>query len=250
MTTPQDDRRVGKRRTRGYGTGSVCQLQNGKYAAAFALPNGKRKTVYGKTKSEVQSKLLDARIKVSQGVVVPTGKETLARFLERWLRDTTRHRVRASTLERYRGDVLLHIVPELGTLRLNEVTPSRVQGMINKLQAKGLSPASIRHVRAVLRRALQQALHEGLLAQNSAKLVETPRVVKQPVKALTPEDARELLLAFRDHPLEVAVTVALASGLRQGNFSDYAGLMSTSPAASSRSTANSRERAATASSPS
>jgi len=80
-------------------------------------------------------------------------------------------RVTAATLTHYRGDARLYIIPALGRLKLSEVTPARVQAMLNGLATRGLGPSTERHCRAVLRVALGQAQREGRIGQNAAKLV-------------------------------------------------------------------------------
>src|SRR6185437_14376030 len=79
-------------------------------------------------------------------------------------------------------------------------------------------PRGVAHVRAVLRVALGQAMHEGLIGQNAAKLVTVPRQSKRKVAPLPPAEARVLLDAFKGHDLEALVTVALGTGLRQGEL--------------------------------
>ncbi len=202
---------------RGNGEGSVYQRLDGLWVAAYRKPNGRRGWFYGKTRKEVADKLQQAQAALNEGTPVPVGnRETVARFLERWLRDVAPHRVRDTTLADYRGDIRRHILPALGRLRLQELTPARVQRFINELSAQGLGPDTVQHVRAVLRVALGQAQREGILGQNPAKLVEVPKVKREEVPALRPIDAKALLDAFTGHDYEALVTLTLATGLRQG----------------------------------
>ncbi len=203
---------------RANGEGSLFKRSDGRWCATIIEPSGRRRYLYGKTRQDVKGKLHTAQENVKKALPVVTSSETLAHFLERWLRDVAPNRLRPATLERYRGDVRLHILPALGRLRLAEVTPPAVQAFVNGLDAGGLSPASIRHARAVLRVALQHALREGSIGQNSAKLVDTPRAARKPVAALAPEDARALLATFAGHSLEELVITALATGLRMGEL--------------------------------
>jgi len=47
--------------------------------------------------------------------------------------------------------------------------------------AAGLSPRTVQYVRAVLRRALGQAVKWSLVSRNVATLVDPPRSVRKPV---------------------------------------------------------------------
>jgi integrase len=56
----------------------------------------------------------------------------------------------------------------------------------------------------------------GYVSRNVAALVDPPRVTRPEIRPLTPDQARMLLAAARDHRHGALVTVALALGLRQG----------------------------------
>src|SRR5205085_1470719 len=151
-----------------------------------------------------------AQQNVKQSLPVPSTRETVGVFLERWLADVAPNRVRRTTLARYTLDVRRHLLPELGRLKFHELTPQRLQALISQLAASGLGPRSIAHSRAVLRVALSQAQKEGLVGQNVAKLVTTPRAKAKPVPPLAPADAKALLEAFAGHVLEPLIITALA----------------------------------------
>jgi integrase len=213
--------------------GSIYQRKDGRWVGSVTLPDGRRKDVYGKTRDAVRAAMQTTQGDVQRGVVIPTGRETVEQFLERWLTDVAKQRVRASTFDRYRRDVCHHIIPTLGKKRLSELTPRLVQQFLNDLttsatpkgrgkrQAKPqapLGPRGVAHTRAVLRNALQRAVREGLVAQNVAKLVDVPRNEPKPVAAITPDDARAILDAFSGHDYEGLVTLALATGMRCGEL--------------------------------
>ena len=204
---------------RGNGEGGIYQRKSdGKWCAALLLPDGKKRVLYGRTRAEAKDKLHTAQEDVKQARPVAANRETLAAFLDRWLKGAAAKRVRATTLRRYEMDVRLHIVPALGKLKLPDVTPKAVQAMLDGLSAKGLAPLSVRNVRAALRVALEQAIRERLFGINNAKSVDLPRAARKRVVALTPDAARAILSAFNGHPYEALVTLALATGLRQGEL--------------------------------
>jgi integrase len=74
----------------------------------------------------------------------------------------------------------------------------------------------VQYVRAVLRRALNQALKWGYISRNVAVLVEVPRVEKRSATLLNPEEGQRLLAAVAGHRLEALYHVALLMGLREG----------------------------------
>jgi integrase len=64
--------------------------------------------------------------------------------------------------------------------------------------------------------ALNTAIRRRLVTVNAATLIDAPRTVSREIQPLTPDQARALLIASRDQPLEDSVTVALGCGLRPG----------------------------------
>ncbi len=205
-------------RTRANGDGAIYKRPDGRWTGRYFDADGKRHDLYGKNRGDVKDKLDRAQENVRKALPVLVARETVAQFMDRWLRDVAAQRVRETTLERYQGDVRLHIVPKLGKRKLTEVTPAVAQAFLNELHAEGLGARSVAHCRAVLRVALGRALREGLVGQNVAKLVDVPRETPKPVDALTPGDARALLDAFKGHEYEALITVALATGMRQGEL--------------------------------
>lgn len=58
----------------------------------------------------------------------------------------------------------------------------------------------------------------GLVPRNVATLEDPPRTVRQPVSALTPEEARRFTEAARGDTHEAVFAVALGLGLRIGEI--------------------------------
>lgn len=80
----------------------------------------------------------------------------------------------------------------------------------------GYSPNTVRIIRAVLRRALRQAEREGLVLRNVAALSGAPRVRGDEGRALTVEQARQLIAEAAATRHEALLTVMLAYGWRRG----------------------------------
>ncbi len=99
---------------------------------------------------------------------------------------------------------------------LADVTPSRIQTLMNAKLAEGLNPRTVTYIRDVLSHALNQAVRWNMLPRNVAPLVKAPKAVKREMTVFTPEQARAFLDAVRGDRLEALYTVALALGLRQG----------------------------------
>ena len=80
----------------------------------------------------------------------------------------------------------------------------------------GLSPRTVQYARAVLRKALNQALRWGLVPRNVATLVDPPRSKRHEIVFFAPDQANAFLDTARGDRLEALYRVALSLGLRQG----------------------------------
>jgi integrase len=69
---------------------------------------------------------------------------------------------------------------------------------------------------AVLRKALTDAVRDGLLTRNPVLVVQPPRVTSTKVVPLTPDEARRLLAAGETSRLRALWLVLLGLGLRRG----------------------------------
>ena len=109
---------------RGHGEGSIFQRSDGRWAASISLEGRKRKTLYGKTRKEVQEKLKTALHEQQQGTLMTVPRQTVEQFLRYWLEDVHKPSIRIRTYVRYEGMLRLHFIPVLGHLQLLKLSPS------------------------------------------------------------------------------------------------------------------------------
>ena len=199
-----------------YGDGSVYRRKSDGQWCASIFTGGRRKYLYGKTAAEVKAKLAAARAELNKGRLPSRRAPTVAEFLDSWLETSVRPRVRPLTYAGYKVNVEKHLLPLIGKIRLDQLTPLHVQEMMNNRLASGLSTKSVAYIHQVLRTALGLAVRWDMVSRNVARLVDRPRVERKPINPLTPDEARRFLEAIRGHRLEALFSVALALGLRQG----------------------------------
>ncbi|MDO8751537.1 MAG: site-specific integrase [Dehalococcoidia bacterium] len=200
---------------RGNSEGSIVQRKDGRWCARVSLPNGGRKSYYGKTRLEASKKLQQAQRTLADGLPVAGERQTTGDFLEAWLRDSAAPRVRPKTLKGYADMVRLHIVPVVGRIPLARLNPQNVEAVLASVSAKGLSARTVGRCRDVFRNALNHALKHGLVGRNVAALADAPTAPAREITALMPNAARRVLAAVKGDRLEPLFTVALACGLRQ-----------------------------------
>ena len=202
---------------RGNNEGGIYKRESdGLWCASVSVESGKRKVLYGKTREDVASKLVTALNDVKNGLTLPSYRMTLGAFLEQWLADVVWQRNRPSTAQGYEFYVRKYIIPALGRHQIRKLTPQQVQRFLNETHAKGLAPRTVQYIRAILRRALNQALRWELVARNVATLADPPPGRSPEMRPLTTADARQFLAAARGHRHEHLFAVLLGTGLRIG----------------------------------
>lgn len=127
-----------------------------------------------------------------------------------------RPRIRPSTYRRYEQLVRTFLIPQLGKVRLSQLKPMQVQGVLNRASGSGLKPMTVHHIRAVLRTALNDALRWDLVTRNAAALAESPRQRRSEVAFLDADQARGFLASLGDDRYGPLYVLAMALGLRQG----------------------------------
>ncbi len=212
MSTAQKRRRV-------RGEGGVRQRVDGRWEACLHLPDGRRTYHYAKTQKEVRDWLVARRRELQLGEYTPPDRQTLGEFLQHWLTDSVKVRVRPKTYSSYESLVRVHVMPTpLARRPLQGLTPQELQAWLNARVESGTSPRLAQYIHAVLRSALEQAYKWLMVPRNIAKLVDPPRVQRHEVQPLTPEQAGRLLRAAEEDRLYALYAVAVALGLRQGEI--------------------------------
>jgi integrase len=208
---------------RGSGEGSIFRRADGLWAATIVVGyngSGKRlsRTVYGKTKGEVQAKLSILHSQRATGTLTKADRMTVAAYLATWLNDYSRPRVRETTSLSYASVIRAQIAPRIGGVVLQSLTPLHVQGLHSGMEREGCSPRMRQLTHAVLRTALKRALRMGLVVRNVCDAVDPPRVTRREIIPLDRTQAQRLIDAGSADRFDAIYVLALTTGLRQGEL--------------------------------
>ena len=152
----------------------------------------------------------------------------LGEYLDQWMVQQ-RLRLQPRTWDAYRLTVDAYIAPTLAEISLDALGPAAIEQLYGELLAHGgrgdrpLSLATIRHVHAVVNKALADAVRMDLLVSNPADRVTLPRRdlrgdAPATVQAWTAEEARGFLRRTRDDVHASLWAVALGTGMRRGEL--------------------------------
>jgi integrase len=212
---------MAKKRQRGNGAGTVYARRNkeGKitgYRGSYFTPDGKRRYVSAKRKTECERKLRDAMTDGDRGLIFDAANQSVSEYMTRWLEDFAKANLASRTYHNYKLQIREHIVPALGKMKLSKLDTPNIQALYTaKLQA-GLKPASIRYIHAVLHCALEKAIDLRLIARNPAASARPPKIYQEEITPLDREQAHVLLEAAEGDRFECLYVLSLTCGLRMG----------------------------------
>jgi integrase len=154
------------------------------------------------------------------GMVYETGKLTVGDYLDRWLRDSVKGTVKETTYANYSYITRVHISPALGRVKLKNLTPAHVRGFYGEKARTNLSAATVKKMHVVLRRALSQAVSDGVIPRNAADNVKPPRASApgEEIRPLNSVECCAFLEASRGERLEALYVLAVHCGLREGEL--------------------------------
>lgn len=206
------------------GEGSISKRTDGRYMARYTV-NGKRKAIYGATHEEVRIKLNEILNEIAKGTYVEPKKDTLETWLNEWLVTYALPTVKQSTYISYEGYVRLHLVPELGNIKLSALSTEQIQRFFNKKKRdnngkKGLSPKTLRNIYNMFNATLEQAVNSKQIATNPLHGVKLPSAEKKEIEILSAEEQAILQHAVfsSDELPAFGIIFTLSTGVRLGEL--------------------------------
>ena len=220
---------------RANGEGSIRKRSDGRwegrYTAGYDPETGKRitKNVLAKTQAEVKEKLAKAIEESKKLDIVRSDEYTVAEWLRLWYELYAKPNIRPTTADSYHRGIESHVIPRIGEIKLKELTSRDIQKMYkdlqengrlrkSKKQQNGLSNATVRGIHMMLHNALDRAVKERLILRNPTEDCIIPKIQKQEMNILHPEDMKAYLEAAEHRGLLPMFYLELVSGLRKGEL--------------------------------
>jgi integrase len=175
-----------------------------------------------RTKREAQAALSEALAAYRAGTLVESSKLTLGAFLDEWL-PTMAGNLEPNTHEVYGHYARAYVKPKLGHVRLQQLTATNLRGFYTELAAsggrrgQGLKPKTVKNVHALIHRALEDAVDQGLMTRNVAapRSARPPKLEKIERGVWAPESLRAFLAAMAADRLAALWLLLATTGLRR-----------------------------------
>jgi integrase len=203
--------------------GTITSRSPGSYRIRYSLGRdpvtGKRRfgtaTVRG-TRKQAEKELVRLLRTVDTGEHVDPTRITAGDWLRLWV-DALKTEVSPKTHERYAEIVRCYLLPAIGSVQLQRLTPTDIQRGYNNFDRKP-SPRTRRHIHRILKSALARAIEQQVLARNPATNLRLPKVEKKPITALTVEQTKVLLAQIAHTAAFWPTLIAVATGMRRGEI--------------------------------
>ena len=210
------------------GASSIYEGSDGKWHGRVTVgvkDDGRpdRRHIERKTEGEVINAVRDLERQRDAGKVRKPGRVwTVEKWLRHWVENIAAPAVRRTTMVGYRSSVYNHLIPGIGSHRLDKLEPEHLEKLYAKLQlpkgngGEGLAAATVHLAHRTLRVALGEAVRRGRIVENVAKVAQPPRMDEDEIVPFTMQEARKILDTAASVRNGARFVVALTLGLRRG----------------------------------
>lgn len=183
----------------------------------------KYKSIYGQTYSEVKSKLKKISYNTDMNESYSEAKYTFADILQKW-QNTNKIKHKGTTEDKYKRLIEQHIVPELGSYYVNDLSSEIINIFLEKKLSSGrldnkggLSSSYVRTLSIIIKSALQYAEEENYCAPFKHYIYK-PQLQKKELKILSQTTQNEYIkyLTANICNVNIGILLSLYAGLRIG----------------------------------
>jgi integrase len=204
----------------------------GSWHLRIELPRGadgkrrQKKVTFKGTQRAAEKEWARLQADANAGALLPATKETVESYVGAWLKKRAADGISPRTLETWGTMARAYVIPQLGKIPLEKLTPRQVEEFYTFLRSAarvrgkgGLSGRSVHHVHRFLSQVMKSAVRLEMIPKNPTEWVG-PRAVKPParkhVAKFTGAALRALYAAVEGTWLYVPVVLATGMGLRRG----------------------------------
>ena len=170
---------------------------------------------------EAENELPRILVKIQDGELIDNNPITLGKFATDWLEHKIKYdKIADTTRAGYTNIINKHIIPTMGTLKMQEIKPYNLQKYFeSKLTNKDnpLSVFTLNNHHRVLKSIFIYAEDMGIVEKNPMNKVKVPKDKKTETRVLTIDESQRLLdIVQHNDFLKMPVSLALLLGLRRG----------------------------------
>ena len=180
-------------------------------------------SVYGKSYLEVKERLSAVSIEQKETAKKGNACVTFGEILERWMINN-RIRLKGGTINKYQNIIDTHILPELGSVRISDVSADMINQFLTRKLQNGkvngsgrLSPSYIKSIMLIITSAHKYAVSEELCSPLKSP-INKPSIDKKDISIFSMEEQKRLecTLTKSLDCFGAGILISLYTGLRIG----------------------------------
>lgn len=197
---------------------NIRKRKDGRWEARYVTEDGKRKSIYSKSYSDLKQKLrTDAEEKAPTEPVVKTHENTsFIKICELWLAEKEIKNKR-STIARYRAITYNHLIPYFSD---RPISRDNINAFIlDKSNTGHLQEKTVYDIVTVLMQIVKYGINMGLL-QDFSYVISRPTIHKKELEILTEDEQKKLVNYIKQAVTceNIGILLSLYSGLRIGEI--------------------------------
>lgn len=213
-----------KTKSRGNGEGTIYYSDAHKlWVSQVTLNNGKRKTVYGKTRKAVKDTMLKIQTDLSLNKYVDKSEITAEQLIKQLIDEDRKLNI-VSDNAYLRKEAVYNIIrkSDIGTAPIQKISESVIISFLSD-QAEKYSDSTINKIYSLLNRCFKEAVRRGVIINNPMEQVRKPKSKKQnaKVRALTVNEQKALISVLSQNnktKYKEQMLLMLYTGMRMGEI--------------------------------
>lgn len=212
-----------KTKSRGNGEGTIYYSESRKnWVGQVTLKNGKRKSLYGKTRKAVKDKMIELQSDIVLNKYVDKSKITVSEFLKDLVNEDKALNVINDNSYLRKKESLKRIEREyIGNMRIQDVKENDIIAFLETITK--YSDSVISKLFALLNRCFREAIRKDIIIKNPMDGVRKPKSKKQNVKvrALTVDEQKALISVLSKNnkiKYKEQMLLMLYTGMRMGEI--------------------------------
>lgn len=184
---------------------------------------GKRYDVKANTKKKLTEKVAQKKHELLEGKKKLVSPNTTVKEWGNTCFDQYKTDVEPITLSNQKSKANKWIFDSIGSMRLKDVKPLHCQGIMNQMGAEGKALDTCRKVRQLMQFFFEKAVENGLLHENPAKYITTPKAGKETRRAITEEERQAIIETAKKDPQYTYFLFMLYCGCRPSEVAGIQG---------------------------
>jgi len=208
-------------------SGHQCSPHEVSYYAVYWVGRKQKWKFAGHTRREAEFFLKQKLAEIDDGTYRERKQVLFKDFVELWLVNVPKPRVKESTFRGYQTDVRRHLMPFFGSRFLDEVRQEDVETFLSQLMEKKgrgrdkcdkkLDPKTINNIRVTLSMVFDYARRLKYIQENPVADIRPFKVEKEEMDFLEPYEIR-LLLKHAREPFKTLFMTAIMTGMRRAEL--------------------------------